>query len=58
MVYLKSLLIAVGIVYLIGSWVNWVGESDEHLFRIMNCMSDHKDVSRQEAVYLCEREVR
>lgn len=58
MVYLKGLLITVGIVYLISSWVNWVSMSDEHLFQIMKCMSDHKDVSRQEAVYLCEREVR
>lgn len=56
--YLKGFVLAVGIVYAIGSWVTWVNQNDEHLFIIAKCLSRNRQISHQEAVILCEREVR
>ena len=58
MSYLKGFFFAGLIVYGFVSWMDWVGKNDEHLFKVMDCLSEHRDVSRQEAVYLCELEAR
>jgi hypothetical protein len=58
MVYIKSLMILAVAIYGFVSWMDWVGKNDEHLFKVMDCLSEHRDISRQEAVYLCELEAR
>ena len=58
MSYLKGFFFAGLIIYGFVSWMDWVGKNDEHLFKVMDCLSEHRDVSRQEAVYLCELEAR
>lgn len=56
--YLKALTFVSLVVVGFSSWFNWVSERDEHLFALMDCVTKHRQVSRQEAVLICEREVR
>ena len=52
---------ALGMVFAMTLWFNWVSKNDEHVFAVAGCMSKvqhSRNVSPQEAFIICERDAR